>query len=208
MGQKNSLSQLFPLIHSLSLLHEVPLLTQQLINSLLHWPVQQSNTPSKRKSEATLSPPGRSLTLNLSGWLFDFFLISFCLSLISPWFINNYSVVKKQLINCSQKTKLSKKAISFAVYLIFFCMASAGKPNAADRQAGGQAGSPFPLPSPASWRVAAGQLHCSMSSENLDTSVHPTPFQRCQLTLHLVVFEFSQGSQRCFCLGLYVLSPL
>lgn len=39
---RKDLSQLFPLIASLSLLNEVPLLSQQLINSLLHWPVQQA----------------------------------------------------------------------------------------------------------------------------------------------------------------------
>lgn len=145
MGQKNSLSQLFPLIHSLSLLHEVPLLTQQLINSLLHWPVQQSNTPSKRKSEATLSPPGRSLTLNFNGWLFDFFLISFCLCLISPWFINNYSVVKKQLINCSQKTKLKQGGHIFCCLFDFFLHGQCWQTKCS-RQAGRWAGGQPPSP--------------------------------------------------------------
>lgn len=116
MGQKNSLSQLFPLIHGLSLLHEVPLLTQQLINSLLHWPVQQSNTPSKRKSEATLSPPGRSLTLNLSGWLFDFFF-----NLIL--FVSHLSLVYKQLFSGQKAThKLFTKNKAKQGGHIFCCL--------------------------------------------------------------------------------------
>lgn len=131
-------------------------------------------------------------------------------------FVSHLSLVYKQPFSSQQaihklftkKSKAKQGGHIFASYLIFFCMASAGRPSAADRQAGGQVGSPLALPSPASWVVAAGQLHCSMSSENLDMSVHPSACQHCQLALHLVVSEFSEGRQGYFCLGLYILSHL
>lgn len=148
-----------------------------------------SYVPSKRKSEATLSSPGRTelFWIWVVGYLiFFFFSFSFCLSLISPWFINNCSAVKKQSINCSQrKVKLSKEPLSFAVYLFFPL-----EPVLADemRQAGGQA-APLPcppLPLDGGWPGGSGAALIYVSWE--PGPVHPSPWQHCRLAPHLVVF--------------------
>ena len=107
-----------------------------------------SYASSKTKSEATLSAPGRTELhwICVAGYLiFPPPPFSFCLSLISPWFINNCSAAKKQFINCSQrKVKLSKEPVSSAPSLFLFSRASAGRWSVpggqAGRQAGGQAG--------------------------------------------------------------------
>lgn len=139
-------------------------LSQQLTNSLLHWPVQPA-TYLQRESLKQLCHHLAGQSYSEFEWLAIryFFFFSFCLSLISPWFINNCSAVKKQFINCSQrKVKLSKEPLSFAAYLFFPL-----EPVLADemRQAGGQAGgqaAPLPCPPlPAGWWLARRQGSCA-----------------------------------------------
>lgn len=163
-----------------------------------------SCTPSKGKSEATLSSPGKIELFWI--WACDysiFFLLFLFILFVSP-----LSLVYKQLLSSqnavhklfSKKSKAKARSPYLLLPICFLLQSWCWQMNFG-RQAGRQ---PPLLPSlPAGCSLpqpAAGELCWCVSAGNLAPTPR-LPCQRCWLAKHLVAFQLSEASQRQFCLG-------
>lgn len=104
--------------------------SQQLINSLLHWPEQQAAHLQRESLKQLCHHLARQSYSEFECVTIQFFLLFLfnSLSLLSRWFINNCSAVKTQFINCSQrKAKLRQGARIFCCRYVFFSRAGAGR---------------------------------------------------------------------------------
>jgi len=82
------------------------------------------------------------------------------------------------------------------------CQAGRQADRQVGRQADGQASSPPALPSGLEGGWPGGCRGATMIYVSCESGpVHPSACQRCWLAPHLVVVEFSEASQRHFCLG-------